>query len=74
MLEISFYIKFKSPKEAFGIRAPIYNRDPDYESIVSEEATGEKIPRLTNTTEEQGKTLVLGKACSIPRPDRSPNP
>jgi len=61
MLEISFYLKFNSPKEAFGIRAPIYNGEPDYESIVSEESTGVKIPRVTNTKEEQGKTLVLGK-------------
>ncbi|OQE13974.1 hypothetical protein PENSTE_c040G06877 [Penicillium steckii] len=64
MLEISFYIKFNSPKEAFGIRAPIYNGEPEYEAIVSEESTGVKIPRVTNTKEEQGKTLVLVSARS----------
>ncbi|KAJ5215341.1 uncharacterized protein N7498_001748 [Penicillium cinerascens] len=61
ILEISFYVNFGRLKEAFGIhgRAAVFNGDPNYENIVLEEASGKYISRLPNTSQEQGKALVL---------------
>lgn len=55
-------------KEAFGIhgRAAVFNGDPNYENIVSEEASGKHISRLPNTSQEQGKALVLGVSHDFP--------
>jgi hypothetical protein len=34
---------------------------PDYQSIISLEASGDQVERLPNTWDEQGRTLVMGK-------------
>lgn len=63
---MSFYLESKSQLEngkPFGEhrRAIVYNTAPDYEGIVSAEASGDYITRLPNTQEERGKLLVMGK-------------
>ncbi|PKX96275.1 NADPH oxidase family protein [Aspergillus novofumigatus IBT 16806] len=64
ILEMSFYVEYKTiagKGRPFGDhhRATIYNGFPDYDSIISTEATGEHIERVSNTQEERGKLLVL---------------
>lgn len=67
---MSFYVESKLQLEngqPFGDhrRAIIYNTAPDYEEIVSAEASGDHITRLPNTQEERGKLLVMGKLRSF---------
>ncbi|EDP49507.1 cell surface metalloreductase, putative [Aspergillus fumigatus A1163] len=64
ILEMSFYAEYKTKAgkaRPFGVhhRATIYNGFPDYDSIISTEATGEHIERVSNSREERGKLLVL---------------
>ncbi|KAH1598470.1 hypothetical protein KXX44_005587 [Aspergillus fumigatus] len=64
ILEMSFYVEYKSKAgkgRPFGDhhRATIYNSFPDYDSIISTEASGEHIERVSNSQEERGKLLVL---------------
>jgi hypothetical protein len=63
---MSFYVEYKTKAgkgRPFGDhhRATIYNGFPDYDSIISTEATGEHIERVSNTQEERGKLLVLSE-------------
>lgn len=67
---MSFYVESKlglENEKPFGDhrRAIIYNTAPDYEAIVSAEASGDYITRLPNTQEERGKLLVMGKRRSF---------
>ncbi|GFF96388.1 rerric reductase like transmembrane component, putative [Aspergillus udagawae] len=61
ILEMSFYLEYKSKAEIFGEhhRAITYIGFPDYDSIISTEASGDLIDRVSNTQEERGKLLVL---------------
>lgn len=43
-------------------RATVFNGKPDYDEIISEEASGRKIKRLANTHEDRGEVLVMGKS------------
>lgn len=66
ILEMSFYAEYKTKAgkaRPFGVhhRATIYNGFPDYDSIISTEATGEHIERVSNSREERGKLLVLSE-------------
>jgi hypothetical protein len=63
ILKISFYLAFENPINAFGNhgRVSVFNTSPNYEHIVSEEASRSHIARLLITSEEPGKTLVLGE-------------
>ncbi|KAE8334172.1 hypothetical protein BDV24DRAFT_170476 [Aspergillus arachidicola] len=40
-------------------RVYIYQEVPDYQSIISLEASGDQVKRLPNTWDEQGRTLVM---------------
>ncbi|KAE8307941.1 hypothetical protein BDV41DRAFT_568620 [Aspergillus transmontanensis] len=40
-------------------RVYIYQEVPDYQSIISLEASGDQVERLPNTWDEQGRTLVM---------------
>ncbi|KAH2388641.1 hypothetical protein KXW70_006590 [Aspergillus fumigatus] len=58
ILEMSFYAEYKTKAgkaRPFGVhhRATIYNGFPDYDSIISTEATGEHIERVSNSREER---------------------
>jgi hypothetical protein len=48
-------------------RVYIYHGVPDYRSIISLEASGDKVERLPNIWDEQGRTLVMGKIPDFPR-------
>lgn len=63
---MSFYVESTLGPETerpFGShrRATIYPTVPDYEEIISAEASGDYITRVPNTQEERGKQLVMGK-------------
>jgi hypothetical protein len=65
ILEISFYVESSTAgKRTFGNhnRAVLYNGIPDYERIISAEASGDFVSSVTNTEEERGRTLVLGRS------------
>ncbi|GKZ54467.1 hypothetical protein AnigIFM49718_010280 [Aspergillus niger] len=67
ILEMSFYVEFNSTAgkgRLFGEhrRATIYNGVPNYDSIISAEASGEHIDRISNNHEEIGKSLVIVSA------------
>ncbi|GFF98653.1 metalloreductase, putative [Aspergillus udagawae] len=60
ILEMSFYVEYKSKaRKGRPFRdhhwATIYNGFPDYNSIISTEASGEHIERVSNSQEERGK-------------------
>ncbi|PKX88990.1 NADPH oxidase family protein [Aspergillus novofumigatus IBT 16806] len=60
ILETSFYVESSTAsKRTFGNhnRAVSYNGIPDYERIISSEASGDFVSRVTNTEEERGRTL-----------------
>ncbi|KAB8069058.1 hypothetical protein BDV29DRAFT_198977 [Aspergillus leporis] len=74
IIEMSFYVESKIPVESgtpFGEhqRAVIYNDMPEYDVLVSTEASGDYIPRVSNTQEERGKLLVLVSASDKVRDD-----
>ncbi|KAF7174613.1 hypothetical protein CNMCM6106_009514 [Aspergillus hiratsukae] len=59
ILEMSFYVEYKSKAgkgSPFGEhhRAIIYDVVPDYDNIISAEASGDHINRVSNTQEEMG--------------------
>lgn len=63
---MSFYVEYNSTAgkgRLFGEhrRATIYNGVPNYDSIISAEASGEHIDRISNNHEEIGKLLVIGE-------------
>jgi hypothetical protein len=63
---MSFYVEYKTKAvkgKPFGEhhRATIYNGFPDYNSIISIEASGEHIDRVSDSQEERGKLLVLSE-------------
>jgi hypothetical protein len=63
---MSFYVEYSSIAgngRPFGEhrRAIIYNGVPDYDNIISAEASGEHIDRVSNTQEEIGKLLVMSE-------------
>jgi hypothetical protein len=65
ILEIYFYVESTmTSKKTFGEhnRAVVYNGTPDYEKIMSAEASGDYVARIPNSEEERGKMLVLGKS------------
>jgi hypothetical protein len=47
-------------------RVCLYRSIPDYDSIISLEASGAQIERLPNIREEHGRTLVMGKVLGFP--------
>lgn len=63
---MSFYVEYKSiagKGRPFGEhrRAIIYDGFPGYDNIISAEASGQHINRVSNTQEEMGKLLVMGE-------------
>lgn len=42
-------------------RATLFNGHPNYRDIISAEASGDYIARVSNSQEEQGKLLVMSK-------------
>ncbi|KAJ5178970.1 hypothetical protein N7492_002180 [Penicillium capsulatum] len=48
-------------------RATVFNGKPRYDEIISEEASGRKIKRLTNTHETRGEVLVMGRSSTLSR-------
>ncbi|KAH1377451.1 hypothetical protein KXW98_002022 [Aspergillus fumigatus] len=67
ILEMSFYVEYKSiagKGRPFGEhrRAIIYDGFPGYDNIISAEASGQHINRVSNTQEEMGKLLVMVSA------------
>lgn len=46
-------------------RAFLYQGVPDYEKIISLEASGDKIGRLPMIRDEQGQMLVMSKTSSV---------
>lgn len=49
-------------------RAFLYQGIPDYQNIVSSEASGDQIKRLLNIRDEHGRMLVIGKTSSEFKP------
>ncbi|KAJ5640274.1 uncharacterized protein N7484_008136 [Penicillium longicatenatum] len=46
-------------------RATVYNGNPRYDEIISEEASGRNIKRLASTHEARGEVLVMGKTYAL---------
>ncbi|KAL4756094.1 NADPH oxidase family protein [Aspergillus foveolatus] len=71
ILHISIYIKdgFEQNKLLFGKhqRVYMYQNIPDYQSIISLEASGDQIERLPDTWDKQGRTLVIVSATDVVR-------
>ncbi|QKX64378.1 uncharacterized protein TRUGW13939_11552 [Talaromyces rugulosus] len=62
ILEMSFYVEStEDDKRSFGKhnRAFLYKGKPSYDQIISAEASGDYIERVSNTQEEIGDMLVL---------------
>ena len=55
-------------------RVYIYQEVPDWQSIISLEASGDQVERLPNTWDEQGRTLVMGEVPNFPRRIRANRP
>jgi len=65
---MSFYVEStKDNKRSFGKhnRAFLYKGKPNYDQIISAEASGDYIERVSNTQEEIGDMLVLGETFFI---------
>ncbi|KAL4755931.1 ferric reductase family protein [Aspergillus foveolatus] len=65
ILHISIYVRdgLEPNRFPFGEhdRVCLYQGPPDYQNIVSIEASGDQIERLSNIRDKQGKTLVMGE-------------
>jgi hypothetical protein len=69
ILKMSFYVtagrvENKRPFGKHG-RATLFKGYPNYRDIISAEASGDYIARVSNSQEEQGKLLVMGKHLRI---------
>lgn len=70
LLETSFYVTSNQMIEhgkPFGQhrRATVFNGKPRCDEIVSKEASGRNIKRLSNTHEAGGEVLVMGKPYAL---------
>ncbi|KAL2812036.1 hypothetical protein BDW59DRAFT_167896 [Aspergillus cavernicola] len=66
ILHISIYIRNGLGQNKFPLgqheRVYLYQGVPDFEDIISLEASGDKIERLPNVRDKQGQTLVMVSA------------